>query len=81
MDFSSQKYYLFLLKVPLTAALTRQIEIECRDFVQLSESLANLEIAIGFLQSVGGQPDSLLADFMTKTLSMQEPVLCSPKVK
>ena len=69
-----------LQQVPFTAAITKQIENECRDFVQLSESLANLEIAIGFLQSVGGQPESSLVEFMTKTLSMEEPVSCSQKV-
>ena len=37
----------------------------------LNDSIANLDIGIAFLVSVGGDPDKTLADFMHKTLSLK----------
>ena len=37
----------------------------------LTKSLAALEVAVGFLVSVGGDPNTTLGDFMLKTLQMK----------
>ena len=56
---------------PLGRTEQSRIQNELRHLPEVTLSLANLDIAIGFLVSVGGLPDSLLADFMTKTLGMR----------
>ncbi|KAI0227840.1 hypothetical protein LSAT2_021675 [Lamellibrachia satsuma] len=47
-----------------------RIRNEMCHLTDLTNSLANLDIAIGFLVSVGGQPETLLVKFMTDTLGM-----------
>jgi len=46
----------------------------------MTNSLANLDIAIGFLVSVGGQPESLLMAFMKDTLEMKADSIHSAQV-
>ncbi|KAK2149470.1 hypothetical protein NP493_2985g00001, partial [Ridgeia piscesae] len=48
-----------------------RIQKELHHLPDVTNSLTNLDIAIGFLVSVGGQPDALLTDFMSKTLGMR----------
>ncbi|CAC5361652.1 RNF213 [Mytilus coruscus] len=48
-------------------------ELQKREFSDLCDSLVKLDIAISFLKSVGSDPDSLLFDFMCKTLKMDNP--------
>ena len=59
------------LQEPLGQPEQRRISNELRHLTDLTNSLANLDIAIGFLVSVGGEPESLLASFMTGTLRMK----------
>ncbi|KAK2177038.1 hypothetical protein NP493_621g02052 [Ridgeia piscesae] len=74
-DFSSASIFTDLDKLifqePLGQAEHRRICSEMRDLTDMTNSLANLDIAIGFLVSVGGQPDSLLMAFMKDTLEMK----------
>ncbi|XP_052086034.1 E3 ubiquitin-protein ligase RNF213-like [Mytilus californianus] len=54
-----------------------QSELQAKEFSDLCDSLVKLDIAISFLKSVGSNPDSLLFDFMSKTLKIQHPFLSS----
>ncbi|CAC5407686.1 RNF213 [Mytilus coruscus] len=48
-------------------------DLQKREFSDLCDSLVKLDIAISFLKSVGSDPESLLFDFMCKTLKMENP--------
>ena len=47
--------------------------------VEVSDCLSHLDIAIGFLVSVGGDRETLLDEFMTDTLQMETGTL-TPRV-
>ena len=61
---------LSLMQRPFSPALKSQIRADARIMVEVSDCLANLDIAIGFLVSVGGDPEKSLHSFMTDTLQM-----------
>jgi len=44
---------------------------------EVNDLLANLDIAVGFLVSVGGAPDMLIVKFMVDTLKMKALTLTS----
>ncbi len=50
--------------------LTQQIRNEQRHLTEINDSLASLDIAIGFLVSVGGESNRPLLEFITDTLRM-----------
>ena len=56
-----------------------QICEDIRNLPDLCRSLDNLDIAISFLKTTGGQPEDMLDDFMSKTLQIEQP-MCSQKV-
>ncbi len=55
--------------------LMQQIRNEQRDLIEVNDSLSSLDIAIGFLVSVGGEPNRPLLDFVTGTLKMDKGTL------
>jgi hypothetical protein len=61
----------------LSPAVQSQIcgELRLKSYPDLCESLDKLDIAIGFLKSVGSDPESFLYHFMTDTLKMENPFL------
>ncbi len=70
---------MLFFQVPLDGPIQQQIEAECSHLGELSELLADLEVAIGFLASVGGEPSMPLAQYMNKVLQMTS-TFCSNKV-
>ncbi|XP_070580810.1 E3 ubiquitin-protein ligase rnf213-alpha-like [Ptychodera flava] len=55
---------------PLSKAIQRQIISELRSLPEVSDSLACLDIAIGFLASCGGKPGQLIKKYLIETLKM-----------
>lgn len=47
---------------------------------EITECLASLNITIGFLVTIGGEPETMLQTFMTDTLQM-DPAILTPKVR
>lgn len=43
----------------------------CQKLLDVSDLLANLDITVGFLVSVGGDPNASLVQFMTETLKLK----------
>lgn len=68
------------MQVDISTAIKQQIKGETKHLPAISESLANLDIAIGFLASVGGNPKQKIIHYMQTDLSMNTD-LCSQKVK
>ena len=65
-------YHVFnTIKEAFSPAIQNQVRGDARIMVEVSDCLANLDIAIGFLVSVGGDPDTTLHSFMTDTLQME----------
>lgn len=71
---------LYVFQERLHHAVQSQIcgELRTKSFPELCESLDKLDIAISFLKSVGSDPDSSLADFMSN-IKIDNP-FPSPKV-
>jgi len=47
------------------------VEKRFRQLLDINDLLANLDITVGFLVSVGGDPNASLVQFMTDTLKMK----------
>ena len=47
--------------------------------MEVSDSLSSIDLALGFLVSVGGAADMLLSSFLTQSLQMEATTL-APKV-
>lgn len=67
-------------QVPLTPAVQAQIRGDVRYMAEITECLASLNITIGFLVTIGGEPETMLQTFMTDTLQM-DPAILTPKVR
>ncbi|KAL3881510.1 hypothetical protein ACJMK2_027942 [Sinanodonta woodiana] len=70
-------------KIPqesLSSGIKRKISEEFRSLPNLCQALDNLDIAISFLKSIGGNPVNNLDKFMVETLKMEQS-LYSPKAK
>ncbi|KAK3585578.1 hypothetical protein CHS0354_036765 [Potamilus streckersoni] len=65
---------------PLSTGLKRKISEEFRSLPDLCQALDNLDIAISFLKSIGGNPENNLDTFMVETLKMEQS-LYSPKAR
>lgn len=61
--------------MPLTPAIKAQIRADLRYIVEVTDCLSNLDITIGFLVTVGGDPENKLQTFMSDTLRMGEAIL------
>ncbi|XP_071122875.1 E3 ubiquitin-protein ligase RNF213-like [Mytilus edulis] len=63
----------------ISATIQNQIQSELQEieFSDVCDSLVKLDIGISFLKSVGSNPDSLLFDFMSKILKIEDPFLSS----
>lgn len=71
--------FVALLQVPLSTVLKKQICEDIRDLPDLCATIYNLDIAISFLKTTGGKPDTNLYEYMFKTLQIERP-LASLKV-
>ncbi|XP_062580329.1 E3 ubiquitin-protein ligase rnf213-alpha-like [Saccostrea cucullata] len=58
-------------QVPLNTAVAKQISTEFRRYQDICDALDKLDIVIRFLQSVGGQGNTMLDDFMRHSLKME----------
>ncbi|KAL3881537.1 hypothetical protein ACJMK2_027969, partial [Sinanodonta woodiana] len=59
-------------QVPLNSGAKHKISEEFRSLPDLCQALDNLDIAISFLKSIGGDPESDLDKFMVETLKMEQ---------
>ncbi|KAK3610844.1 hypothetical protein CHS0354_015701 [Potamilus streckersoni] len=57
---------------PLNSEVKHKISEEFRSLPDLCQALDNLDIAISFLKSIGGNPESDLDKFMVETLKMEQ---------
>ncbi|XP_077980164.1 E3 ubiquitin-protein ligase rnf213-alpha-like [Glandiceps talaboti] len=57
---------------PLSKAIQHQILSELRSLTDVCDSLACLDIAIGFLATSGGKPDMLVTKYLTTILKMDK---------
>ncbi|KAL3881532.1 hypothetical protein ACJMK2_027964, partial [Sinanodonta woodiana] len=64
----------------LSSGVRHKISEEFHTLPDLCQALDNLDIAISFLKSIGGNPENSLVKFMVETLKMEEPLL-SPKAQ
>ncbi|KAK3585587.1 hypothetical protein CHS0354_036774 [Potamilus streckersoni] len=67
-------------QVQLSTGVKHKISEEFHSLPDLCQALDNLDIAISFLKSIGGNPDNNLDKFMVETLKMEHS-LYSPKAK
>ncbi|XP_052808436.1 E3 ubiquitin-protein ligase RNF213-like [Mya arenaria] len=71
---TDSKFENLLNKIPqvsLTTETKNAIIEECTNLPELCTSIDNLNIAVKFLQAIGGSTESFLDTFMTKTLRME----------
>ncbi|KAK3585590.1 hypothetical protein CHS0354_036776 [Potamilus streckersoni] len=59
-------------QVPLSSGAKHKISEEFHSLPDLCQALDNLDIAISFLKSIGGNPESDLDKFMVETLKMEQ---------
>ncbi|KAK3588410.1 hypothetical protein CHS0354_015930 [Potamilus streckersoni] len=59
-------------QVALNSGAKHKISEEFRSLPDLCQALDNLDIAISFLKSIGGNPESDLDKFMVETLKMEQ---------
>ena len=68
-----------ILQESLNSTLVKNIRKDLRHLPEVSQTLADLDIAMGFLTSIGGKPGLSVVGFMEGTLHM-DISLCSPQV-
>ena len=63
---------MFCQQESFNSSIQLKVVSESRHLTEVTDSLATLDIALGFLVSVGGDADTRLADFISKTLEMKK---------